>query len=105
MTKKFLEAVGDYQEVQMKYKTKFRDRIERQLRIVKPNATAEEIERLVESGGETELFAQQILAGPQLAEARKALNDIQDRHQDIIKIEKSILVREIIRNSYLCSNF
>jgi t-SNARE complex subunit (syntaxin) len=93
VTKKFLEAVTEYQEIQIKYKTKFRDRIERQLRIVKPNATTEEIEHLIESGGESELFAQQILAGPQLAEARRALNDIQDRHQDIIKIEKSILVR------------
>lgn len=91
VSKKFLEIVAEYQEIQTKYKVKFRDRIERQIKIVKPDATAEEIDRLIESG-ETELFAQQILSSPQQAEARKALSDIQDRHEDIIKIEKSILV-------------
>lgn len=37
------------------------------------------------------MFAQQVLMGAQHAEAKKALYDIQERHQDITKIEKSVL--------------
>jgi syntaxin 1A/syntaxin 1B/2/3 len=90
VTQKFIEVVTEYQEVQQKYKTKFKDRLERQFKIVKPNATKEEVEKMVESP-EPQLFAQQILLGPQHAEAKKALYDIQERHQDIVKLEKSIL--------------
>lgn len=92
LTKKFVDVVGEYQEIQTKYKNKYRDRLERQYKIVKPNATGEEIEKVLESGADTSgLFAQQILMGPQHAEAKRALYDIQERHQDIVKIEKSIL--------------
>ena len=93
VTKKFVEIVTEYQEMQTKYKNKYRDRLERQYKIVKPNATTEEINKAMESGADGGgLFAQQILAGPQHAEAKRALYDIQERHQDIIKLEKSILV-------------
>lgn len=92
MTQKFIDSVNEYQDIQQKYKTKYKDRLERQYKIVKPNATHEEIEKAMESGAGSDLFAQQILMGPQHAEAKKALYDIQERHQDIVKLEKSILV-------------
>jgi t-SNARE complex subunit (syntaxin) len=92
VTKKFVETVTEYQDVQTKYKVKYKDRLERQFKIVKPDATQAEIDKVVESGGDTSgLFAQQILMGPQHAEAKRALHDIQVKHQEIIKIEKSIL--------------
>ena len=34
---------GEYQELQTKYKNKYRERVERQIRIVKPNASADEV--------------------------------------------------------------
>jgi t-SNARE complex subunit (syntaxin) len=93
ITKKFMETMTEYQEIQTKYKNKYRDRLERQFKIVKPDATAAEIEHALESGTDgSSLFAQQILMGAQHAEAKRALYDIQERHQDIIRIEKSILV-------------
>lgn len=43
------------------------------------------------------IFAQQV-SGGQRAEARRALQDIQDRHQDIVRIERSIIVSNISRD-------
>jgi syntaxin 1A/syntaxin 1B/2/3 len=98
VTKKFIDTVSEYQEIQTKYKNKYRDRLERQYKIVKPNATSQELEKVLESGADASaLFAQQILMGPQHAEAKRALYDIQERHQDIVKIEKSILVRDPLK--------
>lgn len=90
MTRKFVDLMAEYQEIQTKYKHKYRDRVERQLRIVKPQATPEEIEQAVEGGEASEIFQQQFLKGPGHAAARNALADIQERHKDITRLETSI---------------
>merc|ERR1719399_2054238 len=57
LTRKFVDLMAEYQEIQTKYKNKYRDRVERQYRIVKPTATKEEIQEAVDNGGEqTEIF-------------------------------------------------
>ncbi len=58
---------------------------------VKPNATKEEITQLMD-GKSGPVFAQQIRMTGQKLEAKRALQEIQDRHQDVLRIEKSILV-------------
>lgn len=44
LTRKFVDLMGEYQEIQTKYKNKYRERGERQYRVVNPNATREEID-------------------------------------------------------------
>merc|ERR1719482_1277899 len=74
-----------------RYKNKYREKVERQYRIVNPHATKEEIEEAFDSGSQQpELFTQQILQGPGHAAARSALADIQERHRDITRLETSI---------------
>merc|ERR1719482_1632854 len=74
-----------------RYKNKYREKVERQYRIVKPHATKEEIDEAFDSGSQQpELFTQQILQGPGHAAARSALADIQERHRDITRLETSI---------------
>merc|ERR1712048_935173 len=92
LTRKFVDLMAEYQEIQTKYKNKYRDRVERQYRIVKPDVTREEIEAAFDpdSNPQPEIFTQQILQGPGLAPARNALADIQERHKDIMKLEASI---------------
>lgn len=88
LTKKFMELMSKYQEVQTKYKNKFRERVERQYKIVKPTATQEEIDEALESGN-TQIFANQIL-DQRHAAAKDALAYIENRHRDILKLEQSI---------------
>lgn len=91
LTRKFVDLMAEYQELQTKYKNKYRERVERQYRIVKPHATKEEIDAEFDNKGEqTEIFTQQILQGPGHAAARNALADIQERHKDITQLETSI---------------
>jgi len=91
LTRKFVDLMGEYQETQTKYKNKYRERVERQYRIVKPHATREEIDQAFDSGDQQpEIFTQQILQGPGHAAARNALADIQERHKDITRLETSI---------------
>ena len=91
LTRKFVDLMAEYQELQTKYKNKYREKVERQYRIVKPHATKEEIDQAFDSGNQQpELFTQQILQGPGHAAARSALADIQERHKDITRLETSI---------------
>lgn len=92
LTRKFVDLMAEYQEVQTKYKNKYRERVERQYKIVKPSVTKEEIDAALDSdpGSQPEVFTQTILQGPGHAQARNALADIQDKHRDIIKLEASI---------------
>jgi len=89
LTRKFVDLMADYQELQTKYKNKYRERAERQYKIVKPEATIEELEAAVEDPKANEIFTQQFFHGNQTA-ARTALADIQERHKDIMKLETSI---------------
>ncbi|KAJ3293277.1 Syntaxin-1A [Borealophlyctis nickersoniae] len=90
LTKKFLDVMMEYKDIQKKYQDKYKQRLQRQFLIVKPQATPDEIDKMM--NGETgPVFAQQIMSSGQRGEARRALQDIQDRHQDIVRIERSIL--------------
>jgi syntaxin 1B/2/3 len=92
LTRKFVDLMAEYQEIQTKYKGKYRERVERQYKIVKPHATREEIDNAFDGsdGQQPEIFTQQILQGPGHAAARTALADIQERHKDITRLETSI---------------
>jgi len=92
LTRKFVDLMAEYQEIQTKYKNKYRERVERQYKIVKPHATRDEIDSAFDgsAGGQPEIFTQQILQGPGHAAARNALADIQERHKDITRLEVSI---------------
>lgn len=89
LTKKFLDLMKEYQEVQNTYKNKYKERVERQYRIVKPDATSEEIDAALESGN-TQIFADQILDKKRHTAAKEALAYIENRHKDIIRLEQSI---------------
>jgi len=88
LSKKFVDLMTEYQSVQQEYRVKYKERVERQYKIAKPDATPEEISQAMDSGT-NDVFAQQILNASHAA-AKNALLDIQERHKEILKIEKSI---------------
>lgn len=88
---RFKETILRYQEVEKAYRTKYRQRTERQLRIVKPDATQEEIQGALDgSTGGQQIFAQALRNSNRQGEARGALREVQERHTDIQRIEQTI---------------
>jgi len=88
LTKKFMDVMQDYQDRQTKYKKKYEEMCKRQYKIVKPNATEEEIQDVIENGGE-QIFTDHMLSTSS-QKAEDALKDVQDKHKDIQKLESSI---------------
>lgn len=86
---KFVEAIQNYQSVEQQYRTKYKQRMERQFKIVKPDASPEEIRAVVndEQGGQ--IFSQALM-NSRYTESRAAYREVQERHEDIKRIEKTL---------------
>jgi syntaxin 1B/2/3 len=57
---KFMEAIQNYQQVEQQYRTKYKQRMERQYKIVKPDATPEEIRAVVNDTSNDQIFSQAV---------------------------------------------
>lgn len=60
LKKKFMEAIQRYQDIERTFEKKQRQRIERQILIVKPDATPHEIENAIDSDDAPQIFAHSV---------------------------------------------
>ena len=58
--KKFMDTIQRYQGVEQKYRQRTKQRIERQYRIVRPDASPEEVRAAVEDQDGTQIFSQAV---------------------------------------------
>lgn len=86
--RKFKDVVDDYQLTQADHRDRCKARIKRQLEITGHIKTDDEIEDMIESGNPA-IFNSEIIMETQAA--KQSLAEIQARHSDIMKLEKSIL--------------
>ncbi|KAI8364496.1 t-SNARE [Choanephora cucurbitarum] len=91
LKKKFIETIQRYQDIERTFQQKYRQRVERQIKIVQPNATPDEIERVLDSDEPPQIFAQSLMQSSRSGQAKAVLSEVQSRHDDIKKIEKTIL--------------
>ncbi|KZS99048.1 t-SNARE [Sistotremastrum niveocremeum HHB9708] len=87
---KFVEAIKNYQKTEQQYRTRYRQQMERQFKIVKPDATPEEVAAVVESQRGDQIFEQALLDSNRYGESRAAYREVQHRHEDIQKIERTL---------------
>ncbi|CAL1600056.1 unnamed protein product [Knipowitschia caucasica] len=87
LSKEFVELMGHCNTIQTHYRERNVERIKRQLKITGYNVTDEELDTMLESG-QTDVFTQNILSDAKAT--RQALNEIESRHDEILKLERSI---------------
>lgn len=88
LTRRFIEVMTDYQLTQADYRDRCKARIQRQLEITGRHTTDDEIEEMIESGNPA-IFTRGIEMETQ--QAKQSLAEIEARHNDIMKLEKSIM--------------
>lgn len=88
LTKRFMDVMIQYRGLQSEHKEKIQERIRQRLRIVKPDATPEEVQQVLE-GGKLNVFAEEINS-VKYEQAKDALNYVENRHREILKIENSV---------------
>jgi len=87
---KFVEAIQNYQQVEQQYRQKYKQRMERQFKIVKPDATPEEVQAVVDDSQGGQIFSQALMNSNRYGESRAAYREVQERHEDIKRIERTI---------------
>lgn len=87
---KFVEAIQSYQTVEQQYRQRHKQRMERQFKIVKPDATPEEVRAVVNDDSGGQIFSQALMQSNRYGEARSAYREVQERHEDIKRIEKTL---------------
>ncbi|KAM4635231.1 syntaxin-2-like [Polymixia lowei] len=83
----FVEVITAYNETQVSFREKCKARIQRQLEITGKVTTDEELEEILHSANPA-IFTSDINSDLQIT--RQALNEIESRHQDIIRLESSL---------------
>ncbi|KAK7930083.1 hypothetical protein WMY93_006478 [Mugilogobius chulae] len=86
LAKKFVEVMTKYNEAQMDFRDKSKGRIARQLEITGKATTDDELEEMLE-GGNAAVFTAGIMESKI---NQQALNEIEARHKDIMRLESSI---------------
>ncbi|GEQ71488.1 hypothetical protein JCM33374_g5172 [Metschnikowia sp. JCM 33374] len=88
---KFLDLIQRYRLAESNNREQTKVQAERQYRIVKPDATPEEIQAVVEDGGSNQqIFQQALMQSNRRGEARTVLNEVQVRHRELLKLEKTM---------------
>jgi len=91
LTRKFIDEMKFYQSNQQKYKTDLKNKSVRQIKLIKPDATPDEIENVMKSdGGRTELFKSTILTGGVNQDIKDTYTKVAGKYQDVITLEQSV---------------
>jgi len=91
LTRKFIDEMKFYQSFQQKYKSDLKNKAVRQIKMVKPDATPDEIEDVMKNdGGKTEIIQQYVLAGGVNDAIQKTYTDVAGKYQDVITLEQSV---------------
>jgi len=89
---KFASVLKEFQNNQVEYKNAIKTKIARQARIVDEKLTPEQIQDLVnDPEGAQRLFAQN-LVGKAHFKIQNAMSDIQDKYNDIKRLEQSMIM-------------
>ncbi|KZV96577.1 t-SNARE [Exidia glandulosa HHB12029] len=87
--RQFVAALRTYCVVERDAHVKVRARIERQLRVIKPDATPEQVHDAVESGPGP-IFSQALLSSNRYSRSRAAYREVQMRRRELNRIDRSL---------------
>ncbi|KAG7355760.1 syntaxin [Nitzschia inconspicua] len=91
LTKKFVDEMKIYQQTQQQYKTDIKNKVKRQVQVVKPDATDEDVDKVMRSeGGKDALLKQSILAGGVNDQIKTTYAKVAGKYQDVLTLEQSV---------------
>lgn len=91
LAKRFYELMGQYQSLKSKNAARYRDKVRRQVEVASGTKPTEaQLDEIIETGDPNRLFATKLLQDKRSTDAANALVFMKDRHNDIVRLEKSI---------------
>ncbi|KAL6891929.1 t-SNARE [Trichoderma evansii] len=83
-------VITKYQTVESEFQAAVKQQMGRQYRIVRPDASDAEVQAAVDDTGNGQIFSQALMQSDRQGRARAALSAVQDRHQELLKIEQQM---------------
>ncbi|KOS19475.1 Syntaxin-like protein psy1 [Escovopsis weberi] len=83
-------VITKYQTIESDFQANVKKQIDRQYRIVRPDATEDEVRAAVDGTGNQQIFSQALMQSDRQGRARAALTAVQDRHKELLKIEQQM---------------
>ncbi|RFU78861.1 syntaxin 1b 2 3 [Trichoderma arundinaceum] len=83
-------VITKYQTVESEFQAAVKQQMGRQYRIVRPDATEEEVQAAVDDTSNGQIFSQALMQSDRQGRARAALSAVQDRHKELLKIEQQM---------------
>lgn len=91
LLRKFIDEMKRYQQAQQNYKTDVKKKVTRQIQIIKPDATDQEVDEIMRSeGGREGLLQQQILSGGVNDQIKTQYRQVAGKYQDVLTLEASV---------------
>lgn len=87
--RKFSDVAVQYQRAQQHYKAEIQKTVKRQLEIVKPDITPDEVDTVLRSGGAGGVYRQAILKGA-ADPIKAAYAQVADKYHDVLRLEQSV---------------
>lgn len=84
-------TVNQHQNADSAYRKKTQEQMARQYKIVRPEASDEEVREAIEDTSSQQVFSQALLQSDRRGQSRAALNAVENRHAAIQKIEKQMI--------------
>ncbi|CAF9936089.1 Plasma membrane t-SNARE, secretory vesicle fusion [Imshaugia aleurites] len=89
--RKLKSAINEYQVVEKDYRHKLSAQMERQYRIVRPDASDQEVQEAIQDTSNNQVFSQALLSQNRRGQSQSALRAVQGRHEAIQKIERQMI--------------
>ncbi|MDI1490879.1 MAG: hypothetical protein OHK93_002084 [Ramalina farinacea] len=89
--RKLKTAINEYQQVDRDFRHKLSAQMERQYRIVRPDASDQEVREAVEDTSNNQVFSQALMTSNRRGQSQSALRAVQGRHEAIQKIERQMI--------------
>ncbi len=89
LAQKFMAAMKSYQQVQVTYKENVKKKVTRQVKVVNPDATDDQINTVISTGDTSQVFRNAIMAGPH-SQIVDAARDVQAFYKDVLALERSM---------------
>ncbi|KAL9103468.1 MAG: hypothetical protein Q9163_001496 [Psora crenata] len=89
--RKLKKAINEYQQLDRDFRHKLAAQMERQYRIVRPDASDQEVREAIEDTSNNQVFSQALMTSNRRGQSQSALRAVQGRHEAIQKIERQMI--------------
>lgn len=87
---RFLCLIQKYRVVEANYREASKDQAKRQYMVVQPDATPQEVDAAINDAAGQQIFSQALLNANRRGQAKTALDEVQARHQELLRLETTM---------------